>query len=119
MPVAPLEAPLAGQRLSERPPVTLGYSSPLPAARPVRRLWGAVTALLAGVLLLGIALYALLSIATILSSPQAQGFAQPSRVLQDLVPPLLGVFAGICTVTALVFLGVGLKWLGGVSRAVE
>lgn len=29
---------------------------------------------------------------------------------------LLGVFAGVCTIIALVFLGVGLKWLGSAAR---
>ena len=115
MSVAPPEALSPVQRLSEHPPMPIGYSSPIPAARPVRRLWAAVVALAAGVVLLGIALYALLSVSSTLTAPQAQAY---ERVARELMPAMLGMFAAICTVTALVFLGVGLKWLGAVSRAV-
>ena len=110
--VATPESP--GSPVPEVPPAPLGYASPVPPARPARRLWAALAALAAGVVVLGIALYALLSLTATLTAPQASAY---SRDAWEIVPPLLGVFAGICTVMALVFLGVGLKWLGAVSRA--
>ena len=42
--------------------------------------------------------------------------AELPRELREVLMPIVCVFAGVCTVAALVFLGVGLKWLGGVSR---
>ena len=97
----------------EIPPVPLGYVSPIPVVRPALRPWAPLAACGAGTVVLLIALYALLSLADILTAPQASAY---DRDVWTIVPPLLGVFAGVCTVVALVFLGVGLKWLGRVSR---
>ena len=97
----------------EVPPVPLGYVSPIPVVRPSVRPWAPLGALGAGTAVLLIALYALLSLADILTAPQAAAY---DRDVWTLVPALLGVFAGVCTVVALVFLAVGLKWLGRVSR---
>jgi hypothetical protein len=97
-------------------PVPLGYQSPLPPRRPGARPWAAATALAAGLVLLGIALYALLSLASALTAAGSRAY---SRDVWEILPPMFGVFAGICTAAALLFLPVGLRWLARVSRSAD
>ena len=113
MNVAAPESP--ARTMPDVPPVPLSYASHVPPVRPARRLWAALAALAAGVVVLGIALYALLSLTATLTAPQAAAY---SRDAWAIIPALLGMFAGVCTLMAVVFLFVGLRWLGAVSRAV-
>ena len=55
-------------------PVPLGDQSPLPPRRPGARLWAAATALAAVLVLLGIALYALLSLASALTAAGSRAY---------------------------------------------
>jgi hypothetical protein len=95
----------------EVPTLPLAYVSPMPAVRPPLRPLAPLAALGAGTAVLLIALYALLALASMLTAPQAAAY---DRGVWNIFPPLLGWFAGVCTVVALIFFGVGLKWLGGV-----
>ena len=61
-------------------PVPLGYQSPLPPRRPGARLWAAATALAAGLVLLGIALYALLSLASALTAAGSRAYSRDVSV---------------------------------------
>jgi hypothetical protein len=90
----------------------LGYASAIPKSRPERRLAGPVVALTVGLLLLGIALYALLY----LLSPFLPRGDGPRGQNYEVIMSAVMALAAICTLTGLLFLAVGLKWLGGVSR---
>lgn len=95
-------------------PVSLGYASALPAARPARLASAAVVALAVGLVLLGLSLYALQHIMSSVMSPQ--GMALRNNDEFTVAMALIAVFAGICTLAGLVFLVVGLRWLGSVPR---
>ena len=96
----------------ETPPLPLGYASAIPKSRQERRLAGPVVALTVGLLLLGIALYALLY----LLSPFLPRGDGPRGQNYELIMSAVMALAAICTLIGLLFLAVGLKWLGGVSR---
>ena len=97
-------------------PMPLGYQSPLPLKRPVRPLWAAGGALATGLVMFSLALYALLSIARVFTAPEAPTY---NRDVWGFLLPMLGIFAGVCVVVGMVFLAVGLKWLGGAARSAE
>jgi hypothetical protein len=98
---------------AQSPIPSLGYATPMARGAPPRRLWPVVAALATGVLLLAIALFALKFVVETLAAPKT---SELPRELREVFLPIVCVFAGLCTVAAFVFLGVGLKWLGGVSR---
>lgn len=106
-----MSLPLA-EHAPEAPPLPLGYASAISQPRPERRLAGPVVALTVGLLLLGIALYALLYLVN-LYPPRGDG---PRGQNFEIIMTLLMVFAAVCTLAGLLFLAVGLKWLGSVSR---
>ena len=112
MSLSPTVLPPAVESSRDVPPV-LGYVSPIPAVRPPLRPFAPLAALGAGTGVLLIALYALLSLASMLTAPQAAAY---DRGVWNIFPPLLGWFAGVCTIVALIFFGAGLKWLGGAYR---
>ena len=113
MSLSPTALPPAVETSGEVPPVPLGYVFPVPAGRPPLRPFAPLAALGAGTALLLIALYALLSLAGMFTAPQAAAY---DRAVWNIFLPLLGWFAGVCVVVALIFLGVGLRWLGSVYR---
>lgn len=97
--------------------VPLGYASRVQSVapgRPVWRLSAAVVALLVGLGLLGLALYALAYLMESLTAPERATYA--SRV-DDITVPLFGGFAAVSTLAGLVFLVTGLRWRGTVARA--
>jgi multisubunit Na+/H+ antiporter MnhB subunit len=106
-----MSLPIA-ERAPETPPLPIGYASAIPQPHPERRLGAPVAALIVGLLLLGVALYALLHLLNQFlprgEEPRGQNF--------EVVMVILMTFAGICTLAGLLFLAIGLKWLGGVSR---
>ena len=101
-------------RAGEVPPVPLGYASTLPPARPARRVSAPVTALVVGIVLLTLALYALQHLMKCVMSPEGMNLRNSDEFAAAMA--LIGVFAGICTIAAVVFLAVGLRWLGSVPR---
>lgn len=116
MPLAPTEAvPQIHRPSEERPPVPIGYAAALPALRVSRPLWAAAAALALALALLGTALYALLSLARLMTIARPMNFDQNTWAIVSVLIP---IFAGVCTLAALVCLGVGLKWLGSSSRTV-
>ena len=107
-----LESPATDR--AEPPPMPLGYVSALPPARPLRHMSAPVAALAVGVVLLGLALYALMHLMSCVMSPQVMSVRNSDEFAVTMA--LISVFAAICTLAALVFLVVGLRWLGSVSR---
>jgi hypothetical protein len=99
----------------EAPPVALGYASPLLRIRPAPRLAAALIALAIGLVLLVIVLYALRGLMSSIMSPQALSLRNTDEFIAIMI--ITCVFAGVCTLMALLFLFIGLKWLRGVSRS--
>jgi hypothetical protein len=101
--------------IPEAPPVPLGYASAIPRFRPAPRLTAALIALVVGLGLLAIALYALRGLMSSVMAPQALSVRNSDEFI--VVMAITCIFAGISTLAALLFLFVGLKWLRGVSRS--
>jgi hypothetical protein len=85
--------------------VPVGYASRLTRHGATNALWAGVASCAVGLVLLGIALGALVSIAGLAAVRAGVGFAPRNA------GPMLAVFVAVCTLTGLVFLVVGLRWL--------
>ena len=93
----------------ERSAVPLGYASPGTRWRPPAGLWAAAVALAVGLVLLWTAMSALRGLAGTVTGPGAMAIGNSDEYIAVVV--MTGFFAGICTLAALLFLFVGLKWL--------
>jgi hypothetical protein len=98
------------------PPVPLGYAAQLARFRPTPRLSSAGIALAVGLLLLCLSLYAMRGLMDSVMSPVAMASRNSDEFVVVLV--LTSVFAGVCTLAALLFLFVGLRWLRAASQSV-
>jgi hypothetical protein len=111
-----LENTQAAFRTPSDVPPPLAYVSAAPARRE-RRLEGAITALAVGIGLLCIAFYAARYVMISLMTAQGIAAAEAHRGNWDAIQAFIMGFAGICTIFALIFLGVGLAWLRSITRA--
>ena len=102
---------------AETPPLPLGYAPavfpPQAGYYPARRIWPAVAALATGLALLGLGLFALLHLLAALMSPQGTAFSRDAR---DILMAVVIIFAAVCTMAGLLFLAIGLRWLGAAAR---
>ena len=100
---------------AERPAVPLGYASGMSRYGPPPRLWAAGVALGVGLVLLWTAMSALRGLAGTVTGPMAAGLRNSDEFVAVMV--MTGFFAFICTMAALMFLVVGLKWLRNAAHA--
>lgn len=100
---------------SDDPP-PLAYVSAAPVRRD-RKLESTVVALAVGIVLLGIAFYALRYVMLSLMSVPGIAAAQAHENMWISIQAFIMGFAAICTLFALIFLGVGLTWLRSISCA--
>lgn len=90
--------------------VAVGYATPVARPGGSHPLWAAVASCAVGLVLLGIALRALASIAALAAVRAGAGFAPRNA------GPMLAVFAFVCTLAGLVFLVVGFWRLFAAAR---
>ena len=107
--------PPAHAAAHDRPAVPLGYASPTSRYRPPPRLSSAGVALAVGLVLLWTAMSALRGLAETVTGPAAQAVRYSSDF--QTVFAMMGFFAALCTLAALLFLVIGLKWLRASAHA--